>query len=58
VIGPRRAGDPARLVASSERARRELGWTPRLHQLDTIVETAWRWHDCHPHGYRGGPESR
>ena len=58
VMGPRREGDPARLVASSVRARAELGWTPRLHQLDTIVETAWRWHERHPHGYRGGRGSR
>ena len=57
VIGPRREGDPARLVASSGRAQRELGWTPRFHRLDTIVETAWRWHERQPHGYRGGLES-
>jgi UDP-glucose 4-epimerase len=43
-LGPRRPGDPARLVASSERIRRELSWTPRLDRLDAIVETAWRWH--------------
>jgi UDP-glucose-4-epimerase GalE len=51
AIGPRRAGDPARLVASSRRAREELGWTPQLDRLDRIVETAWRWHERHPHGY-------
>jgi len=50
--GPRRPGDPARLVASSERIRRELGWQPRFGRLDAIVETAWRWHERHPHGYR------
>jgi len=50
-IGPRRPGDPARLVASNERARRELGWAPRLGQLDTIVDTAWRWHERSPRGY-------
>jgi UDP-glucose 4-epimerase len=41
---PRRAGDPAVLVASSEKARRELGWEPRYTQLDDIVRTAWLWH--------------
>lgn len=50
-IGPRRPGDPARLVASSERARRGLGWTPRLAALDDIVRTAWHWHERHPRGY-------
>ena len=50
-VGPRRPGDPARLVASSERARRGLGWTPRLAPLDDIVRTAWAWHERHPHGY-------
>jgi UDP-glucose 4-epimerase len=50
---PRRAGDPPVLVASSERAMRELGWKPRFADLRSIVETAWRWHQAHPHGYRG-----
>ena len=58
VIGPRRAGDPARLVASSQRARDELGWTPRLDRLDQIVETAWRWHDRYPAGYGDRPGAR
>jgi UDP-glucose-4-epimerase GalE len=52
--GPRRDGDPSALVASSARAMRELGWTPKLGHVDAIVETAWRWHRSHPHGYRGG----
>lgn len=52
TIGPRRAGDPARLVASRGRAGRDLGWTPQLGSLDAIVETAWRWHAAHPAGYR------
>lgn len=42
--GPRRAGDPAMLVASSGRIMRELGWKPRYAELETIVETAWEWH--------------
>ena len=41
--GPRRAGDPAVLIASSARIVRELGWRPRHQQLDVIVESAWRW---------------
>ena len=52
-IGPRRAGDPARLVASNARARAELGWTPRRASLDTIVRTAWQWHERMPKGYSG-----
>lgn len=51
--GARRAGDAAALYASGERARRELGWSPRFEELDAIVETAWRWRVKHPHGYAG-----
>lgn len=53
VAGPRRAGDPATLVASSARIMRELRWHPRLAAIDDIVSTAWRWHRDHPNGYRG-----
>ncbi|MES2644275.1 MAG: UDP-glucose 4-epimerase GalE [Myxococcota bacterium] len=42
-IGPRRPGDPAVLLASSDRIRHELGWAPKRQDLDTIVESAWRW---------------
>jgi len=42
-VSGRRAGDPAQLVASAQRARDELGWTPRFATLPAIVETAWRW---------------
>lgn len=52
VVAPRRAGDPARLVASSEKARRVLGWQPQYDDPETIVATAWRWHESHPHGYK------
>ena len=52
TAGPRRPGDPAILYASSERIKRELGWRPRYEDVDTIVETAWRWRDAHPTGYR------
>lgn len=51
VTGPRRPGDPAALVASSERIRHELGWNPQYSTIDAIVETAWRWHRSHPDGY-------
>ena len=44
VIGPRRQGDPATLVASSEKARTMLGWAPRLSSLEDIIGTAWKWH--------------
>lgn len=47
-IAGRRAGDPARLVASAERARAELGWSPEFTELSDIVETAWRWFSRQP----------
>ncbi len=48
---PRRAGDPARLVASSQRARSVLGWNPQKADLPTIVTDAWKWHRANPDGY-------
>jgi len=48
---PRRAGDPAKLIASSDRIRRDWGWSPKYPSLDKIVETAWNWHSSHPRGY-------
>jgi UDP-glucose 4-epimerase len=50
-IGPRRAGDPPTLIASSEKIRCELGWQPKFPQLEQIVESAWKWHQKHPSGY-------
>ena len=50
-IGPRRAGDPARLVASSDLIRRELGWQPRHADLESIIASAWRWQQRFPEGY-------
>jgi UDP-glucose 4-epimerase len=47
----RRPGDPARLVASSEKIRKELGWNPRYPDLEMIIEMAWQWHRNHPKGY-------
>lgn len=51
-IGPRRAGDPAVLVASPAKIQRELGWSPRLGALDVIVASAWQWMQNFPEGYR------
>ncbi len=51
VETPRRPGDPARLVASSEKIRRELGWQPRYPDLRDIIASAWEWHRTHPQGY-------
>lgn len=50
-IEPRRAGDPATLVASSQRAREELGWKPKREKLEDIIASAWGWHSRHPQGY-------
>jgi UDP-glucose-4-epimerase GalE len=48
----RRPGDPPALVASAERARRLLDWTPRYNELRAITQTAWKWHSSHPQGYK------
>jgi len=50
-ISPRRAGDPAVLVASSSRAKEELGWRSKFPELEAIVESAWKWMKKHPKGY-------
>ncbi|KZZ83773.1 MULTISPECIES: UDP-glucose 4-epimerase GalE [Bacillaceae] len=50
-VAPRRAGDPARLVASSEKAIQELGWKPKYADLHTIIESAWNWFLKNPKGY-------
>ncbi|AJD92341.1 UDP-glucose 4-epimerase [Jeotgalibacillus malaysiensis] len=47
----RRAGDPAKLVASAEKARIILKWNPVYTNLHDIIESAWKWHEAHPHGY-------
>jgi len=52
TMGRRRRGDPAVLVASAEKAARELGWQPAHRSLEDIVETAWKWHREHPYGYK------
>lgn len=51
VEAPRRAGDPAVLVASSEKIARELGWKPKFTDLETIISSAWQWMQKHPRGY-------
>jgi UDP-glucose 4-epimerase len=51
TTGPRRPGDPATLVASSDKIRRELNWNPRYTSLRQIIESAWQWHKSHPDGY-------
>ena len=48
---PRRAGDPPRLIASSEKIKRELGWRPQFESLQAIIESAWKWHQNFPRGY-------
>lgn len=50
----RRPGDPARLIASSQRIREGLGWKPEFDDLDRIVADAWNWHRSHPNGYAAG----
>lgn len=54
-IGPRRPGDPAVLVASSEKIQRELGWSMTSSDLETIVESSWKWHVEHPSGFAAAP---
>ncbi len=48
---PRRPGDPPRLIASSEKIKKELGWRPQFQSLDAIIESAWAWHQKFPSGY-------
>lgn len=52
TVGPRRPGDPAVLIAGSERARAELGWEPARPGLEQMVSDAWTWHRAHPRGFR------
>ena len=51
TVGPRRAGDPSVLIASSEKIKRELGWKPQFQDLRVIIESAWKWMQAHPNGY-------
>jgi UDP-glucose-4-epimerase GalE len=54
TLAPRRPGDPAALYAAPQKAQKELRWTPRFPDLESIVRTAWGWHQGHPHGYSPG----
>lgn len=58
VESARRPGDGARLIASSERIMRDLGWEPRFPDLRTIIASAWAWHTAHPHGYGDAPQDK
>ena len=51
VEKPRRPGDPPRLIASSAKIKRELGWNPKFQSLEAIIESAWKWHQKFPNGY-------
>jgi len=51
-VSPRRPGDPAVLVASSEKIKQELSWQPGYGDLESIVQSAWEWRKAHPDGYR------
>lgn len=51
VLAPRREGDPAKLVADSSLAKQLLDWEPKYKSIDSIVQTAWKWHSTHPNGY-------
>lgn len=51
-VAPRRAGDPAVLIASSDKIIKELGWNPKYNTLEEIMKTAWNWHSSHPNGYQ------
>jgi len=52
VMAERRAGDPAKLIASSAKAVKILGWKPQYADLETIIASAWKWHSTHPNGYK------
>lgn len=52
IEAERRAGDPAKLCASSKKARKILGWNPKFDSIEQILQTAWNWHKNHPEGFR------
>lgn len=54
ALAPRRSGDPAVLYAAAQKAQSELRWTPRFPDLESIVRTAWNWHQQRPHGFKTG----
>lgn len=52
IVSPRRSGDPARLIASSEKAKRELGWSPKYTQVEDIISSAWKFHQNFKEGFQ------
>jgi UDP-glucose 4-epimerase len=56
-IAPRRAGDPSRLVADAKKAREILGWNPEFPDIESIIESAWKWHEANPNGYEEASEN-
>lgn len=52
VVGERRAGDPSKLIASSNKAQQVLGWKPKHDDIHDIISSAWQWHEKHPNGYQ------
>jgi UDP-glucose 4-epimerase len=50
-IAPRRAGDPSRLVADAKKAKEILDWDPKFPDIESIIESAWKWHKARPTGY-------
>jgi UDP-glucose 4-epimerase len=52
-LAPRRPGDPDKLIAAPKKANEILGWIPQNSDMNTIVESAWKWHQAHPNGYKG-----
>jgi UDP-glucose 4-epimerase len=52
VRAPRRPGDPPRLIAAARKAHDVLGWTPRHGDLESMIASAWQWHEAHPEGYK------
>jgi UDP-glucose 4-epimerase len=52
-FAPRRPGDPAVLIASSDKLKKQLGWKPQFPTIQQIVDTAWKWHSTHPYGFKG-----
>lgn len=51
-VAPRRAGDPSRLIADAKKAREILGWKPQFPAIETIIKSAWDWHETNPNGYQ------
>jgi len=51
VVSDRRAGDPSKLIASSQKVKEELGWKPRFIDIEDIIATAWKWHNNKPNGF-------